>query len=130
MFTVEEAQGKEALLVFSFEEEALLCLRMEALGPSWRTRETTVGELASMLLRPFAGAERIALDPLPGVLGKLPIGLVSLGRKDFVRYLVGERRTRVMAPSRNSLAAPAPARGFAKMEAKATGKRVRVASVP
>jgi hypothetical protein len=62
--------GKEALPVFSSEEEAKIFLRFEGSGNGgWRARETPTGELALVLLGVCAGVERVALDPL------LPIGV-------------------------------------------------------
>jgi len=58
----------QALLVFSFEEEARLFLWLENPGTDWRARETTVGEFIRMLLGPCAGVGFVALDPLPQII--------------------------------------------------------------
>ncbi len=92
----------EALPVFSFEEEAEMFLRLEALEEGWWTRETTAGELISLLYGPCAGVRRIALDPLPAVCGgEAMLDLVSLERKDFAQTLT--RRDGWSAPRRGLL---------------------------
>ena len=98
VLVVEGAEGEEILPVFGSEDEALLYLRWEGLGEGWRIRQTAVGELVSMLVRPFVGVGKIALDPLPGVLGRWTAGLTSLRREDFVRHLLGERRAPYYGP--------------------------------
>ncbi len=81
----------EALPVFSFEEEARIFCEREAVGSGWRVRETSPGELASVLLGLCADVERVALDPLPptdvGMLGNL----LCVGREDFVKFLFREK---------------------------------------
>lgn len=87
------------LPVFSFAEEARLFLQVGGFGDAgsvsdpardgWRVRETAPGELASMLLGPCRGVERVALDPLPGA-GAGPVNrLVSLDREGFLEILRG-----------------------------------------
>jgi hypothetical protein len=83
------AGGEEVVLpVFSFEEEAELFLRLGAPGGGWLARETGAGELASLLLGPLSGVERVALDPLPGGLTETVIGLVSTDRVTFIERLL------------------------------------------
>ncbi len=83
------------LPVFGFKEEAETFLRL--LGDDgktgWHSRETSAGELVSVLLAPCAQVKRVALDPLPlsfGEAGLFP--LVSLKRDRFVQDLMGKRR--------------------------------------
>jgi hypothetical protein len=80
------------LPVFSFEEEAKMFLRFEMSGnPSWRVRESTVGELALVLLGPYTSVKKVALDPLPvEVGGEAMMSLVSLERERFLLSLVDE----------------------------------------
>lgn len=85
------AGGREVLPVFSFEEEAELFLRLGAPGDRWLVKETTSGELASLLLGPLSGVERVALDPLPGKLGGWLVGLVSIRRREFVARVLIDR---------------------------------------
>lgn len=85
------AGGEEVVLpVFSFEQEAELFLRLGttfARG-GWQVRETGAGELASLLLGPLSGVERVALDPLPGRFAGMVIGLVSMDRATFIEQLL------------------------------------------
>jgi hypothetical protein len=77
------ASGEEALPVFSFEDEARMFLELGTSG-CWRVRETTAGELTSVLLGLCAGVERVVLDPLPGQFAQALIGLASMGREAFI----------------------------------------------
>ncbi len=92
MLTTNLAGGEEALPVFSFEEEARTFLEYGALEGRWRIRETTAGELISVLFGPCAFTERIVLDPLP----KMDVGvlshLVSMPREDFVEFLMNKQK--------------------------------------
>ncbi len=85
-----DAGGQTVLPVFSFQEEGEFFLDFEAAEADWWPRETTTGELVSLLLGLCAGVDKVALDPLPG-LGEVEIvELVSTGRRRFVRRLMGE----------------------------------------
>ena len=87
--TVEGARG-EVLPVFGHEEEAELFLCLGGLGEGWRVRESSAGEIASLLFGPCAGVGSIALDPLPRtVVGAMMIELVSLSRERFLDRLMG-----------------------------------------
>jgi hypothetical protein len=85
------ADGAEVLPVFSFEEEAKLFLRLGVPDGRWLVRETAAGELASLLLGPLSGVDRVALDPLPGKLGGLLVALLSIRRREFVARLLIDR---------------------------------------
>jgi hypothetical protein len=93
MFTVDLGGDEEALAVFGFEEEArmFLELRRGASGEGRRVRQTSAGELVSVLYGPCSGAQRVVLDPLPDVLerGK-SIGLFAVDRNGFLRMLLGK----------------------------------------
>jgi hypothetical protein len=79
------AGGEEAMPVFSHEEEAELFLRLWKVGfDGWQARESSAGELISVLYGPCASVQRVALDPLPEMLLERTVGLVSLSRKRFV----------------------------------------------
>ena len=92
VFAVERDGGR-ILPVFSFEEEAELFLRLEAVGDGWRTRETSSGELVSVLCGPCAKVKKVALDPLPPAVGAEEwIDLLCLDREAFARTLLGEKR--------------------------------------
>jgi hypothetical protein len=82
--------GETVLPVFSFQEEGEFFLGLEATEADWWPRETTTGELVSLLLGLCAGVDKVALDPLPGLGGREIVELVSTGRRRFVRHLVGD----------------------------------------
>jgi hypothetical protein len=83
--------GDEMVLpIFSFQEEGELFLRLEAMKADWCLRETTTGELVSLLLCLCARVDKVALDPLPGLWEREIVGLVSTGRRYFLRHLLGE----------------------------------------
>ena len=80
--------GEEALLVFSFEDEARLFFHFEGLDTGWRVRETAIEEMVRVLFEPQARTRRVALDPLPVVLGGDINPLVGLEREEFARCLL------------------------------------------
>jgi hypothetical protein len=82
--------GETVLPAFSFQDEGELFLRLGAAEADWRPRETTTGELVSLLLGLCAGIDKVALDPLPGIGERELLELVSTGRRHFVRHLMGE----------------------------------------
>jgi hypothetical protein len=83
--------GDEMVLpIFGFQEEGELFLGLEATEADWYLRETTTGELVSLLLGLCARVDKVALDPLPSLGEREILGLVSTGRKHFVRHLLGE----------------------------------------
>jgi hypothetical protein len=85
-----DACDEMVLPIFSFQEECELFLRLEATGADWWPRETTTGELVSLLLGLCARVDKVALDPLPGIWEREIVGLVSTDRRCFVRHLLGE----------------------------------------
>jgi hypothetical protein len=85
-----DAGGETVLPLFSFQEEVELFLHLQAKGVDWWPRETTTGELVSLLLGLCAPVDKVALDPLPSLGKREIIGLVSTGRRHFVRYLMDE----------------------------------------
>jgi hypothetical protein len=89
VFTLD-AGGEMVLPVFSFQEEGELFLRLEATEANWWSRETTTGELVSLLLGLCSQVDKVALDPLPGLWEREIIGLVSTSRRHFLRHLLGE----------------------------------------
>src|SRR5215210_7059912 len=89
VFILGSDDDEKTLPVFSFEEEAEIFLRLGETGTGWRSRETTAGELISLLYGPCAGVKRVALDPLPVVDGEMVFDLVGWGRRDFLRDFVG-----------------------------------------
>ena len=75
--------GTDVLPVFSFEEEAQMFLGLGHAIDGWQVRETTYGELISVLYGPCREVEHVALDPVPGL-----VELVSLDRSAFIRALL------------------------------------------
>src|ERR687895_2866739 len=85
-----DAAGEVVLPVFSFKEEGEDFLGLEGTEADWWPRETTTGELISLLLCLCARVDKVALDPLPGLWEREILGLVSTGRRHFLRHLLGE----------------------------------------
>jgi hypothetical protein len=85
-----DAGGETVLPVFSFQEEGESFLDLEATGAGWWPRETTTGELVSLLLGLCAGVNKVELDQLPGLGGREIVELVSTDRRHFVRHLMGD----------------------------------------
>jgi hypothetical protein len=85
-----DAGGETVLPVFSFQEEGEFFLDLEATEADWWPRETTTGELVSLLLGLCAGVDKVALDPLPGLGEGEIVEPVSTGRRRFVRRLMGK----------------------------------------
>jgi hypothetical protein len=81
------------LAVFSFKEEAeaFLSLLEGDQKSVWRSRQTTAGELASILLGPCAGVRWVTLDPLP-LFSTAMLSFVSVSRKRFVQDLLEEHK--------------------------------------
>jgi len=81
--------GEQALPVFSGDGEAEMFVWLEgAFEDGWRVRETSSGELVSILYGPCAGVGRVALDPSPEMVGINAISLVSLTRERFLSWIL------------------------------------------
>lgn len=94
--------GEDLLPVFAFEEEARMFLWARALDPGWSVRHTSKGELVSLLYGPYAGAKRVALDPLP--CPGAASGMLTADREAVLGRLVdrgghGGHRPRRRAPA-------------------------------
>lgn len=98
MLTVDRGGGR-TLPVFSGEGEAEMFLWLGgAFDDGWRVRETSTGELVSILCGPCASIRSVALDPSPGMAQAEMIGLVILARKRFLNLISAPvRRTPVPA---------------------------------
>ena len=79
-----DCADERVLPVFSFEEEAELFLRLGNYEGDWRTRESTIEELVSVLYGPCTGVKSVALDPLPEILEEGTLALVRVGRGRFL----------------------------------------------
>jgi len=89
--TVDLDGTGEALPVFSFEEEAEMFLWLQTIEDGWEVRETTPGQLVSILYGPCADVGRVMLDPLPEIGLSMQISLLGLDRNDFVESVMGAR---------------------------------------
>ena len=76
-------RGRHMLPVFSFREEAEAFLHLSGAGDGWHARETTCGELISVLYGLCRDVEDVCLDPLPELVE--PVGL---SHKAFVEALL------------------------------------------
>ena len=84
------------LALFSFKEEAELFLGLleedDQKKHCWRSRETSAGELLSILYGPCKDVRWVALDPLPlSSCSRSMLHFVSVNRKRFVQALMRER---------------------------------------
>lgn len=89
VLTTKTSAGDAVLPVFGSGEEA------EAFLPNmgdWEARETSAGELVSVLSGPCRDAKLVALDPTPEMKAGVEIELVSVGRESFVEPLLGRGR--------------------------------------
>ena len=79
--------GEQALPVFSGEGEAEMFVWLGgAFEDGWRVRETSAGEIISILYDPCAGVGRVALDPSPVMVAEARPDSVSRDR--FVGWIV------------------------------------------
>jgi hypothetical protein len=84
------SDGTEAMALFSGEEEARMFCHFCEEGASTNIRQTTTGEVISLLYCPWCAAKHGALDPLPEILGsRLHLGLLTLSREDFALRFAG-----------------------------------------
>jgi hypothetical protein len=91
LLTVDLDGTGEALPVFSFEEEAELFLWLQTSEDGREVRETTPGQLVSILYGPCADVGRVMLDPLPEIGASMQISLLGMDRDDFVESVKGAR---------------------------------------
>jgi hypothetical protein len=91
VLTVDLEGTGEALPVFSFEEEAEMFLWLQRTEEGQEVRETTPGQLVSILYGPCADVGRVMLDPLPEIGASMQISLLGMERHDFVESVMGAR---------------------------------------
>ncbi|CAA9460524.1 MAG: hypothetical protein AVDCRST_MAG58-2467 [uncultured Rubrobacteraceae bacterium] len=94
VFELGADKGTRMLPVFSFEEEAMLFLRLGGLEGRWRVGETGAADLASTLTGAHRGVIRVVLDPFPEIGFARFYEVFSLGREEFVALLILGRRFR------------------------------------
>ena len=87
--TVDLPDGTEALALFSGDEEARMFCHFCKEGASVTIRQTTAGEVLSLLDCPWCAAKHVALDPFPEILGGRLMGLLTLDRADFALRFAG-----------------------------------------
>jgi hypothetical protein len=104
VLTVDLDDAGEALPVFSFEEEAEMFLWLQTTEEGWEVRETTPGQLVSILYGPCAHVGRVMLDPLPEIGASMQISLLGMDRNDLVESVIGARSLDTpYKPSRRTL---------------------------
>src|SRR5918992_1183031 len=91
VLTIRTDDEQETLPVFSSEEEAEIILRFGGVTGGWRARESSVGELVSVLSGPCAGVKKMALDPSPEMVVEGTVGLDSLLRESFIGQIMARR---------------------------------------
>jgi hypothetical protein len=91
LLTVDLDGAGEALPVFSFEEEAEMFLFLQTTEEGREVRETTPGQLVSILYGPCADVGRVMLDPLPEIGASVQISLLGMDRNKFVESVMGAR---------------------------------------
>jgi hypothetical protein len=83
------SSGEEALVAFSFNEEAELFLKLgQEVREGWQIRESSAGEIISLLRGPHVDVGRVTLDPAPEMLAQKLGGLVSLDRERFMDIIL------------------------------------------
>jgi hypothetical protein len=88
--TARDEDGGETLPVFGYEEEAEMFLHLSGYGDDgWSARESSSGEIVSVLCGPCSGAGSVALDPLPRMVTDDTLCLVWMGRECFLGRLLG-----------------------------------------
>ena len=92
VLTVDLDGTGEALPVFSFEEEAEMFLWLQTTEDGREVRETTPGQLVSILYGPCAHVRRVMLDPVPEIGARMQISLLGMDRNDFVESVMGARK--------------------------------------
>ena len=92
LLTVDLDGAGQALPVFSFEEEAEMFLWLQTTEDGREeVRETTPGQLVSILYGPCADVGRVMLDPLPEIGARMQNSLLGMDRNDFVESVMGAR---------------------------------------
>jgi hypothetical protein len=95
LLRIRSSSEEEIFLpVFSSREAAKGFLAFNRPSLEWYVRESSPGELVSMLLGPYRRTERVSPDPLPGALSEQGPTRPLVDRKTFVDLLVaGGRRS-------------------------------------
>jgi len=78
--------------VFGFEDEAEMFVWMGWADDGWRVRETTAGELVSLLHGLRSSVESVVLDPPPGKIESAQLCVSGFRRHRFVRFLARNQK--------------------------------------
>ena len=109
--TVSSPEGREALALFSGEEEARMFCHFDKRGAKGSVRVTSAGGVLSLLYGPWSVARHGALDPFPKVLGSRGLlGPLTLERERFVQTFARVAGTELVA--RTARAATLPERAI------------------
>ena len=100
VLTIRTDDEQETLPVFSSEEEAKIILQFGGVTGGWRARESSGGELVSVLCGPCAGVKKVALDPSPEMVVEGTVSLVSLLRESFMKLIMARRSGPLLKASR------------------------------
>ena len=95
VLTLRTGGEQETLPVFSSEQEAEIFLRFGGVTGGWRARESSGGELVSVLCGPCTRVEKVALDPSPEMVVEGTVGLVSLLRESFMNLIMARTSGRL-----------------------------------
>lgn len=87
VLTLPVGARAEALPIFGTGRAAHDFLRRSGFSGGWRVRESTAGELISLLLGHLANVERVLLDPVPNLIGS---NTRQESKRDFIAALMGE----------------------------------------
>jgi hypothetical protein len=87
LLTLTATSSGEVLPVFGTERAARDFLRGGGFGSGWLVRESSAGELVSLLFGHLADVDIVALDPRPG---PPDAGLEGTSKKEFIDALMDE----------------------------------------
>jgi hypothetical protein len=105
--TVSSPEGREALALFSAEEEARMFCHFDKRGAKGSVRVTSAGGVLSLLYGPWSVARHVALDPFPEILGSRGLlGPLTLYRKRFVRTFARGAGTELVVRTPRSATLP------------------------
>lgn len=84
------ASGEEALPVFSTYRAANQYLQSGDFGRGWHVRESTAGELISLLMGHIADVETVALNPYSALTGGVDASSRLVSKNAFIGSLMKE----------------------------------------
>ena len=89
LFT-RHTDGGETLPVFSSEPAARAFLRTNRCGAGWHVRESTAGELISLLMGHIADVDLVTLNPSSAAASNEVTGSETMDKRDFIGSLMEE----------------------------------------